>query len=67
MGRKKLDFYWTAITKAGDVYVRINGVEYLYFIDAAHIPHFLRLYKRARGKALAFLKSRADSCRKVEP
>ena len=66
LGRKKLDFKWTAVSKEGDVYVSINGTEYLYFLDAAHIPHFLRLYKRAKGKALAFLKKRADSCRKLE-
>ena len=59
MIKKKLDFKWTSYTKEGDVYVKINGKKYLYHIDAAHIEHFLRLHKRAKGKSLAFLKEKA--------
>ena len=59
MTKNKLDFVWTAYSMYGDVTVQINGVKYLYHIDAAHIEHFLRLYKRSKGKSLAFLKQMA--------
>jgi len=66
MVKKQLEFDWTSYNSAGDVYVVINGVRYVYHIDAAHVTHFLRLYKRAKGKALTFLKEKAgDRYRKL--
>ena len=65
LNKEKLNFEWISYTMEGDMYVNINDVPYLYYMDAAYIEHFLRLHKKARGKALTFLKAKAKSCRKL--
>lgn len=43
----------------GTVKVLIDGIEYLYFIDAGYIPIFLMKIKNSNGAGLKFLKEKA--------
>lgn len=45
----------------GEMYVTINGAEYIYYLDAGHIPKVEKMAKHQSGKALAFLKKVASS------
>lgn len=50
----------------GTVHVKIDAAEYVYFIDAAFISHFLRLTKKSDGAGLNFLKSKAYDYRRLK-
>jgi len=53
----KFDLLCTVST--GEVHSTIDGKYYIYYIDAAFIPEFLRIHKFSPGKALHFLKEKA--------
>lgn len=64
---KKLDFGIRYYTNDGEVGVAINGVGYLYHLDAGLIPKVVRTSRRAPGRALAFLKVAARSYERMAP
>lgn len=51
-----LDFRIRYSLTAGEMGVTINGVNYVYFIDAGFIPKIEKLARWKSGKALTFLK-----------
>jgi hypothetical protein len=51
-----LNFWIRHTASSGEVGVSINGVKYIYLLDAGFIPKVERLAKRSPGKALNFLK-----------
>jgi hypothetical protein len=57
----KLDFKILYFVKDGEVGVAINGIKYIYYLDAGLISKIIKTSKRAPGKALAFLKGAAHS------
>lgn len=46
----------------GRMKVSINGVKYIYLLDAGFIPKVERLARHQPGKALSFLKEVARKC-----
>jgi hypothetical protein len=58
---KKLNFKIRFHTKDGEIGVIINGVKYVYYLDAGFIPEIVKKAKHAPGKALALLKETAHS------
>lgn len=57
----KLDFKILYFVKDGEVGVAINGIKYIYYLDAGLISKIIKTSKQAPGKALAFLKGTAYS------
>lgn len=49
----------------GTINVSIDGKEYIYFIDAGHIPTVVEMAKKSGGGALNFLKNKARDCRRI--
>ena len=58
----KLDFKIQAVIERTELWVLINGKEYVYLIDGALLPELRKLYSYQPGKALAFLKSKCYHC-----
>lgn len=58
---KRLNFKIRYHTNDGEVGVAINGVGYLYHLDAGLIPKIVRMSRRAPGRALALLKGATHS------
>jgi len=57
---KKLNFKIRYYTKDGEMGATINGVTYIYYLDAGFIPKVIKISKKTPGKALAFLKEVAN-------
>ena len=55
--RNELCFHISAIISQTEVWTLVNGTQYIYWIDGALIPEFKRIYSKAPGKALNFLKT----------
>jgi len=53
---KPLNFKIRYHTNDGEIGVIINGVSYIYHLDAAFIPRIVKTSKKTPGKSLAFLK-----------
>ena len=57
----KFDFKILYFVKDGEVGVAINGIKYIYYLDAGFISKIIKTSKWAPGKTLSFLKGAAYS------
>ena len=61
----KNDFDLTVLnySSIGTVNILLDGKEYIYFIDAAYIPLFLKRSEKSGGRAFNYLKEKSRDCR----
>ena len=59
---------YLASSKDGGLWISIRGHKYRYQIDAAHHPWIKRMLLRQKnpGKVLAFIKTNATNCERME-
>jgi len=55
-----MEFDVLCTVSTGEVVSTIDGKGYKHFIDAAKIERFLKLYRKAPGKALNYLRDESD-------
>lgn len=64
--KDKMTLTILSYSKDGTMDVEIDGIRYIYFIEAGHIETVIKKAKKSKGAALNFLKAKARDCRRVD-